>query len=474
MAETKVNQNQLNIGNESALDLLIERNTAKSDLATNLQGKGINADASTETLNELVNKVPDILSSSEEELVPAITISVSTASNPRDESTPGINFHSMNGYLFFVRKDNSNLYYIKLSTLKDIIAADNTSVNLSGNEQIKVVAATTGFQTQNNAFSNNSNFTKLFVSYGSTTSGIACFDIVWDGDDITSVTFNSNITISNSTEVYALSSNSDGNKILYVKNGTNAVFLYNFSDNTHTQINNTSSGLSTSPYMGVYFLEDDEFLTVTKRDGYWMVTQYHLEGTVATSYGTAVNTESINGTESSNQFGVNTKLIKYDVGKYKLFMEGQINNTNSNALKLTIYDTNTRTISNYRNCKNIGTTNTNISNNSNARANPIDLTQRDGYNIVTYCTNFFIFDANWNNINNISFNNIGTNNISCAYFIDNHLVCISRSLYGYRYRYWLGKKTIIKRTVSINGETKNFWYTPFNAPTADIDAGYFD
>ena len=33
---SKINQNQLNIGNQSALDLLIKENSAKKTLATNL------------------------------------------------------------------------------------------------------------------------------------------------------------------------------------------------------------------------------------------------------------------------------------------------------------------------------------------------------------------------------------------------------------------------------------------------------
>lgn len=56
----QINQDQINIGNETAIDLLVTQNKSKAELATNLQGLGVSADANTDTLEELAYKVSTV------------------------------------------------------------------------------------------------------------------------------------------------------------------------------------------------------------------------------------------------------------------------------------------------------------------------------------------------------------------------------------------------------------------------------
>lgn len=108
----QVNQDQINIRNESALDLLVTQNKAKSTLATNLQGIGISANANTETLNELAYKVSNAVVDNSRQKIESIAIG--SANNGSD----GRDFYTVKNNWYFHIDSNRTLYYQSLESIK--------------------------------------------------------------------------------------------------------------------------------------------------------------------------------------------------------------------------------------------------------------------------------------------------------------------------------------------------------------------
>ena len=468
MSETLINSNQLNVGDESAIDLLIERNTAKKDLAVNLSGKGITANASTETLNELVQKVANISSDSSKEYVESITTNITYGSAYK----PNKWRLRIKDYIFFVKNGDPKLYYAKISDIEQGLASNNTSGSVS--TLFTSVSAGNNF-TNNNDLTTNSDYTKLYVV--STNANVAYFDIVWDGDTITSVTFNSTINFDSQGE-WSISSNSDASKILYA-NAENKVKLY-ASGSATSLFTLSISGIFNSCF--VRFVGDNQFVVGYVSSSILYVLLYSLEGTTAT----LVSTSQIACSNfMSTSFYRSVAIIEYATGKYKVIMglRGILGAINTN--KLAIYDTDTKTITMYN--TNIATSglysNDTYSMNTSQPSynNPtfIDVTYNstlERYYIV-YGSNFFIFDTSWNLKNSFAANMSGNSNaftgwLWCANA--NTIVAINADLTAIKAPFWLNKKTVIQRTVSINDTTKDIFLTANGVTVADIEAGYYD
>lgn len=479
MVKTLINSNQINLGNESAIDLLLEQNTAKANLATNLSGKGITANASTETLNELVNKVANIQSTSDRELVKCITLNRVNAVdfNSYSRDANAAYYLKAKGYLFFIKKGISGLFYIKLSDMLTYITTQNTLTNLTAN--VVSVSISNIISPIYAEITANSDFTKIFVSgiSDSGTASIAYFDVVWNGDDISSVTFNKYLGTGVSKDVYNISSNSDGSKLLYIRYDTIGVFLYDVANETTTQISGVSFKAQYPHYMSqrvsVRWVGDSEFVTVELYNSSWVLEHYSLTGSTATSLleSSAVSQGTLS-TEDDN-IGQGLKVVEYDTNKYKVFIAGSAVDTDWNYLKLCIYDTYTKTMTSYS--TNIGTIGQTVNSNRTTEVYPIDIAHIGQYYIVSHCVNFLIFDENWNNINNVAKNNVNSNKVlNSVFFAGDYLVGIRPDFSAIKLKYWFGKKTITKRTVSVNGTEKEFFYSPEQVAIADIENGYFD
>ena len=353
---TQINSEQISLGNESALDLLIERNTAKSDLATNLQGKGINADASTETLNELVNKVPNIQSSSDREVVECITTNFDC--NIGWNNSNDLTVAKIKGYYFYYYKNNSNLKYFKISDVEQSLN-DNSNTNIS--------SFITTINTGNNMFTGKilytSDYTKLYVICGSGGRQIRYFDIVWDGDTITSVTFNSDISLDGSKLVYTASLDSTNKKLLYTKSDSKSVWLYDFDTSTSTEISGTSSVFSGTgssyPYFryDINYVGDNEFVVCGATESrYATVVHFSLNGTAATLIENITGQYQITNTSfTSDAIWGKIKIVQYETGKYKVLIPLEPYTTSKNALKLATYDTYTKVLTEYtKNIRTVG------------------------------------------------------------------------------------------------------------------------
>ena len=106
----QINQDQINIGNESALDLVVSQNKAKVELASNLQGLGISANANTDTLEQLAYKVSTVSADDVRQKPKGLAINTST----RNGDYYNINHYIVkNGWIF--SRNGTSLKYKKLS-----------------------------------------------------------------------------------------------------------------------------------------------------------------------------------------------------------------------------------------------------------------------------------------------------------------------------------------------------------------------
>lgn len=133
----KINQDQINIGNESALDLLIKQNNAKQELANNLQGLGVNANASTDTLEQLVYDVSTVSVDNNRQIPKSIAINVNSAADESSYDNLYDGYCIKNGWFIWLYSDGSSLKLrrFKLSAMN--ISNYNTQKTISqGNTNV--------------------------------------------------------------------------------------------------------------------------------------------------------------------------------------------------------------------------------------------------------------------------------------------------------------------------------------------------
>ena len=474
---TKINTNQINLGNESAVDLLIERNVAKQDLATNLQGKGVSADASTETLGQLVNKVPNILSASNEELIECITTDL-TANNITWDNN-NMSFARINGYLFFTKIGDWRLSCIKISEIEQAMPYDQQT-----NVANIITSANNTYASiyPGNIFS-SPDFTKIYV-FGN-YSGFWLFDAVWDGDTITSLTYNTFVNLTGNKIINAGDINSTGDKIIYIKDGSNSIWLYDLVNETNTEIFNTDI-LQHDAFEKLYscssikWVGNNEIVfAACSKSRYVKVLHFSIDGTIATLIANKNGQIQAGNSKFTATYLFNrTTLVEYSSGKYKFIIPLEPYIQSYDALKLAIYDTYTKELIEYnKNIRHLKCFN-NISNlNSPCHT---DITYNSTYHrwILSVGWDFYIFDDNFELKSAMSTNCLSTGDyLNGSIFIsDNSIYSPNSGTFGQaiKVQYWLNKKTITKRTVSINEEQKDFYYTPEIITVSDIENGYFD
>ena len=472
---------KIKVGNQSALDLLIEMNEAKKNLAINLQGKGIDANASEETLGELVSKVPDILSSSDREIVECITTNFNfsnTWNNANDLSSAKIK-----GYYFYHYKNNANLKYFKISDIEQRIS-DNTNTDISS----MITSVNCGTSMYIGKILHSPDYSKIYVVAGTGSSNqIRQFDVTWDGDTITNVVFNSNINIAGSSTVNTASLDSTGKKLIFLRNGDDkkCVWMYNFETGVTSEVTGTRVYFnSVSNFYYRFFISyvgDNEFVVCgVINDRYVQAVHFSLNGTEATLIANNIGSYQITNTSfASDLLSSKARVVEYEEGKYKILIPLEPYTTSKNALKLATYDTYTKSLIEYRtNIRTIGF-NSNTSNLNNP--NPIDIVYDATLQryVAISGVDFFVFDKSLNLLNSFNVNCVNTNNyVIGAFFAGNGRLM---SIFYYndgkvmKFPFWYGKKTMMRRTVSIDGTSKNFYYAPsLPIQQSEIEEGWFD
>lgn len=458
-----------NVGNESALDLLIAQNTAKRDLATNLQGKGIEANATTETLNELVNKVPNILTDNSQTFPECLTLNLTIT-----PLTTYIrrNVIEVNGYFIFLNVSSSTsiayLSYIKKSDIENAMI-DNTSVSLSS--FILNSASLTSQSIYNYTqlcLTSDNNKIYLWDTTG-TNHHIRAFDINWNGDDIVSITEDTNVDINVAIGTECGNLVYRDSKLLM--SSSTGIYLYDLTTSTKTTLK--SETLPRGAYSFVIWYQSDEFIYGYIENSKLTIEVYSLSGTTITLLNTIYSSTISIG---SNWDAVYNK-IKIIGNKVLIPLE---QSTDYAGIKFAIYDISNKTITEYNNAKTIGLSLTpSTPNQFQLQINVLSLENRY---IVAVGYIFYIFDINWNLINSV---NINTNVISATASASNTptfstLFWLGDKMISFNgtnvisIPYYYGKKTIIKKVNSINEQTKEMYYPTDELSVADIEAGYYD
>lgn len=458
-----------NVGNESALDLLIAQNTAKRDLATNLQGKGIEANATTETLNELVNKVPNILTDNSQTFPECLTLNLTIT-----PLTTYIrrNVIEVNGYFIFLNVSSTTaiayLSYIKKSDIENAMI-DNTSVSLSS---FIVNSASLSSQTIDNyaqlCLTPDNN--KIYL-WDTTSSHhhIRAFDINWSGEDITSITedTNVNINVAIGTEV--------GNLVYrdskLLMSSSTGIYLYDLTTSTKTTLK--SATLPRGSYSFIIWYQSDEFLYGYIGNSKLTIEVYSLSGTTITLLDT-IYSSTISIASNWDAIYNRIKII----GNKVLIPLDQ--STTYSGIKFAIYDISNKIITEYNNAKTIGLSLS--SPDTNRYQLKINVLSLENRYVVAVGYIFYIFDTNWNLINSINVNTTaisatasGTNtpNFSTLFWLGNKMISFNGANV-ISIPYYYGKKTIIKKVNSINEQTKEMYYPADEISVADIEAGYYD
>lgn len=461
------------VGNESALDLLIAQNTAKANLATNLQGKGIEANATTETLNQLVNKVPNILVDNSQSFPDCFTINDTIM--PLYWSYTNV-CAEIKGYFFFNTATSSSqrnyLSYIKKSDI-DGVLVNNSSVSLSA------LTLTTGNLSSQNIKTDSqlcvtSDYSKIYVwDNTGTNNHIRAFNITWNGNDITDVTADVNVDIAIAIGTNVGNFTYRNNKLL--TSSSTGIYLYDLSTSTKTTL---KSGSYDGRVSFIYWYKDDEFIIGYLSNSQLTIEIYSLNGTTAT-YIDTIYSSTVNISFLS-RISWKTNILEYETGKFKIFIPLETSNVYA-GVKLAIYDTYTQTLTEYTNAKTIGISLTGSYPTQNQYNISILYKQDINRYIVAVGYIFFIFDENFNlingvnkNINNIKYSsNGGTQYFNTFYWLGDKMISFN-GINVISIPYYYGKKTIIKKVNSINEQTKEMYYPADEITVADIEAGYYD
>ena len=133
----KINSDQILIGNESAIDLVVAQNKAKEELATNLQGLGVSANATTDTLETLAYKVSTVNADDVRQKPKAIALNVNSVVNESGHDRLYNGYVIKNGWFIWLYSDGSNLKLrrFKLSAM-DISNYNTTKTISQGNTNV--------------------------------------------------------------------------------------------------------------------------------------------------------------------------------------------------------------------------------------------------------------------------------------------------------------------------------------------------
>lgn len=472
MAETLINPNQINLGNESALDLLVEQNKAKTDLANNLNGLGISANANTDTLEELAYKVSTASVDSLKQKPKCIAINTSNY-NGIDASVN--HFLTKNGWLF--SRKGTAFRYKKLSAMKTKVTSydsgtatnlvmstksvTNRTLNYNGEgigqniffnadgSYLFVLTNTTilryGVQNYNtDTLSIDSSATTLTPKFNNASTNIQWIDINDAGTQILITDDSGNVGIFDLT-----GSNTQNITPIYSGEGEDVWFFTNNASNDVVRIANPSE---TNFYIS--FFE-------------------YSNNTIGSQIGSTIEIVR----ESYHHQFLNA-ICKYkdSNNKYRLFINacGINNNSEPSFIMIDCYS---------RNVTNIFCKINKQRSSSFEYAYTVTVTEVGTYKYVLSGLLLAVFDENWNLVGNC-INRLGDidEDMSLLYqtllydgdIFDFNDYNDNKVIYSaIKHKTWLDKLVAYERTVTINGNTKNLvYFSSLNA--TDLNDGYYN
>lgn len=479
----KINQEQINIGNESAIDLVVAQNKAKEELAGNLQGLGItDANATTNTLEELVYKTSLVNADTLRQKPKGIAINSEYVCDGNYSGSVGY-FTIKNGFLFW-RYPSSTRYilYKKLATIKSNITSYNNAVNiLSSGTTTRVDLGSSGSTYTTTdvrelpTFVFNNDGTNLYVMNNSTVKKYSVSG--YDGTTITiSLTatytpqFNSSGISLNSIDI----NDAETKMIVQDTNGDIGIFdLTGATTQNLTILTNTSNAT-------VAFLNNS--------DGDIAIATVDTDNNILTIYIYSVSNDTIslldtisNNISNATQYRVGFTKYKVGTNDYRLFFHN--GGLDLKTPSFTMINGSTKAFITIYTSYNVNDSFIHDDYNPNSDCcSPININIVGNYFYVMAGMNLVVFDSNWNMVGNI-INRINTNTkyfFRYTYIYDGDFYEMGQDnnvLKGMKHRAWFDKLIAYERTVTVtkDGQTIERQVPYFAQLTeTDLDDGFYN
>ena len=443
---TQINQEQISLGNESALDLLVSQNKAKTELANNLQGLGISANANTDTLNQLAYKVSTVSADSSRQKPKTLAINT----NSRNGDYVNINNYIVkNGWIF--SRAGSSLKYKKLSALKAKVTTYDAESPTNLSMSSKSVGGRDIGQGYEQSVFFNADGSNMYVM---NTSNIAKYTV--SGYNTDTLTFGDAVTltpkINNATTTIKWIDINDAETKILVTDIDGNVGIYDLSGSASQNITPIHTGESDVIWFFTNNSTDDIF-RVYMPDGatYYIAFYAFSNNTLGSQIGSTI--EIIR--TSSNDWRRGILKYKDSNNKYRIFLSSGGLNTDDIPSFIMI-NCDTRTTTNIF-CK--------VNNEVSSVLGyllPVTLTEVGNYKYLLSGMLLAVFDNNWNLVGNCV-NRLRTdnqNNLQQTLLYDGDIFDFSdtndgRTIYNaYKHKTWLDKLVAYEREVTVNGTTK--------------------
>lgn len=459
----QLNQDQINIGNETALDLLVKQNNAKQELANNLNGLGVSANASTDTLEQLAYKVSTVISSNNRQEKESIGTLIPISGGSEDQ----IGFQIKNGWIFVIPSHDNNdvLYYKKLSSfeLYNYYESIATTMQTKSNMNDEI------WRNNYIKFSEDGNY--LFTN---NNTGINRWSVTW-GSNYSTVSFSNKISITptfegNEDSIYDFDISGDGSKLIFQTEsyGTGIINISSISTSTtvaYTPLQNLSSNLE---FHWKFTNVDNEIMCIARNDGTNKVEMHRFSVTNNTC--TEESRFDITCCNSS-WWEVGFQIYKDLNNHYKIIYNN--GGYNYDIPAFVIYDCSTKVFTQYF-CY--------ISEHySSSRSYPISVFVKNNkyYLMAGMC--ILIFDSNWNLLGNtlvkLDYENFSPyEDIRNSVYWNGDIYAFSGDYYDsvVRYKTYFDKKLVYSRNVTPTGQSeKQLNYSAFPTEQQIID-GYYD
>lgn len=471
MAKTKFNTNQINLGDESAIDLLISQNKAKTELAENLQGLGINANASTDTLEQLAYKVSTVSADNVRQKPKGLAINTST----RNGDYWNMNHYIVkNGWIF--SRNGTSLKYKKLSAMKDKVTTydSDTATNLSMSSKTVTNRGDIGDGYEQTIFF-NADGSNMYIMNNESISKYTVSDYNTD-----TLTFGTAVTLTpkinnNYITIKWIDINDAETKILVCDTDENLV-LYDLTGDATQNLTPIFSGESSTIW----------FFTNNSTDDLLRVHMYNS----ATYY---ISFWEFSNNVIGNQIGNTIEVIRSqsyqwrrgilkhkDNNKYRIFLSSGGINT-YDIPSFIMIDCDTRTTTNIF-CK-LNNAGTEVLENLLT----ITLTEVGTYKYVLSGMLLAVFDENWNLVGNFInriITNVGQSVFQHSLLYDGDIFDFSdnndsKVIYSaIKHKCWLDKLIAYERTATVIDQNDNeitkqlIYYSTLTED--DLNAGFYN
>ena len=458
---SKINQNQLNIGNQSALDLLIKENSAKKTLATNLAGVGVSASETNDTLEELAYKVSTVTADSTRQKIESLACGYQ---NHGDDGKP--QFIVKNGWMFVLSNDNNGtLFYVKLSALKTEIGGYQELGGYNRSSLTNILSTSI----------DDSRHCKLQFSpdglylYITENSKIYRYTVTW-GEDYATVSFGSKITLTpldsgNSISIYSSDVSADNSKILIYDYGVNSLYEFditNVSSDTSANATKLAGNITGDCYY--FYTETDNQICCFKKDSDYYA--FYLFNISSNNLSIVGNSETF--AKSSDDYW-RTAFCKFKDSNNKYRIIFNVGGINSDVPSFAIFDCYNKILNKYF-CK----TSWGASNRQNK---PVSVYVYNNKYYILSSIALLIFDSNWNLLGNAlnHYHQYPPDFLDALIFDgDIFLFWSDRLENAARLKVYFDKQTVYARTVAVTGlPTKQEVYFA-KLTEDDLNNGYFD